>query len=76
MTPTGQAAVLVAITLVCGAFVAGCGNGVRTEGDAPRATPSSSAPAPAPTDLSDLRKLVDGAESAAAAADSDAAADR
>ncbi|MGI5262019.1 hypothetical protein [Streptomyces angustmyceticus] len=72
MTPTGQAAVLVAITLVCGALVAGCGNGVRTEGDAPRATPSSSAP----TDLSDLRKLVDDAESAAAAADSDAAADR
>ncbi|GES28187.1 hypothetical protein AB0G60_01330 [Streptomyces angustmyceticus] len=73
MTPAGQAAVLVAITLVCGALVAGCGNGVRTEGDAPRATPSSSAPAP--TDLPDLRKLVDDAESAAAAADSDAAAD-
>ncbi|WP_159472513.1 hypothetical protein OHT20_01570 [Streptomyces caniferus] len=72
MTRTGQAAVLVAITLVCGGLVAGCGNGVRAEGDAPHATPSTSAPA----DLSDMRKLVDGAESAAAAADSDAAADR
>ncbi|MEW1748856.1 hypothetical protein ACIQU1_10645 [Streptomyces angustmyceticus] len=76
MTRTGQAAVLAAITLVCGALVAGCGNGVRTEGDAPHATPSSSAPAPAPSDLSDMRKLVDDAASAAAAADSDAAADR
>ncbi|MER0484908.1 hypothetical protein ABR737_42430 [Streptomyces sp. Edi2] len=76
MTRTGQAAVLAAITLMCGLLVAGCGNGVRTEGDAPHVTPSPSAPTPAPTDLAEMRKLLDGAESAAAAADSDAAADR
>ncbi|MFG2827096.1 hypothetical protein ACGFWI_06420 [Streptomyces sp. NPDC048434] len=73
MTRRGQAAVLGAITLMCGLLVAGCGNGVRAEGDAPHVTPSPSAPAP--TDLAGMRKLVDGAESAAAAADSDAAAD-
>ncbi|MEU9482695.1 hypothetical protein AB0D83_03345 [Streptomyces decoyicus] len=74
MTRAGQAAVLAATTLLCGLLVAGCGNGVRTEGDSPHTTPSPASPAP--TDLSDMRKLVDGAESAAAAADSDAAADR
>ncbi|MFF8785056.1 hypothetical protein [Streptomyces sp. NPDC015125] len=76
MTRTGQAGVLAATTLLCGLLVAGCGNGVRAEGDAPHATPSPSAPTPAPTGLADMRKLLDGAESAAAAADSDAAADR
>ncbi|MFE3884769.1 hypothetical protein ACFXPQ_17975 [Streptomyces lydicus] len=76
MTRTGQAAVLAAITALCGLLVAGCGNGVRTEGDAPHVTPSPSAPTPASTDLADMRKLLDDAESAASAADSDAAADR
>lgn len=74
MTRAGQAAVFAATTLLCGLLVAGCGNGVRTEGDGPHATPSPASPAP--TGLSDMRKLVDGAESAAAAADSDADADR
>ncbi|MFG2526942.1 hypothetical protein [Streptomyces sp. NPDC048516] len=76
MTRTGQAGVFAAITLMCGLLVAGCGNGVRTEGDVPHVTSSPSAPAPTPTDLAEMRKLLDGAESAAAAADSDAAADR
>ncbi|MGW7575603.1 hypothetical protein [Streptomyces sp. NPDC054765] len=74
VTRAGQATVLAATTLLCGLLVAGCGNGVRAEGDAPHATPSTASPAP--TDLADMRKLVDGAESAAAAADSDSAADR
>jgi hypothetical protein len=74
VTRTGQAAVLVATTLVCGLLVAGCGNGVRAEGDAAPVTPTPTSPAP--TDLAGMEKLVDGAESAAAAADSDTAADR
>ncbi|MET7801796.1 hypothetical protein [Streptomyces decoyicus] len=74
MTRADQAAVLAATTLLCGLLVAGCGNGVRTEGDTPHTTPSPASPAS--TGLSDMRKLVDGAESAAADADSDAAADR
>lgn len=79
MSRVGQCAVLVVTTLVCGLLVAGCGNGVRTEGNAPAATPSSAAPssaAPSPTDAAEMQKLVDDAASAAAAADSDAAADR
>ncbi|MEU5237242.1 hypothetical protein ACF082_22570 [Streptomyces lydicus] len=79
VTRTAQAAVFAATTLVCGLLVTGCGNGVRAEGDASRATAtptaSPSAASPAPTDLAGMRKLVDGAESAAAAAESDAAAD-
>ncbi|MFI1259347.1 MULTISPECIES: hypothetical protein [Streptomyces] len=74
MTRVGQCAVLVVTTLVCGLLVAGCGNGVRTEGNAPTATPSSAAPSP--TGAAEMQKLVDDAASAAAAADSDAAADR
>ncbi|QTZ95607.1 hypothetical protein [Streptomyces auratus] len=74
MTRTGQFAVLVVTTLVCGLLVAGCGNGVRAEGDA---SPAASSPAsPAPTGAAEMQKLVDDAASAAAAADSDAAADR
>jgi hypothetical protein len=79
VTRAGQCAVLVVTTLLCGTLVAGCGNGVRTEGNAPAATPSSAAPssgAPSPTGAAEMQKLVDGAASAAAAADSDAAADR
>ncbi|WP_164492868.1 hypothetical protein [Streptomyces lydicus] len=79
VTRTVQAAVLAATTLVCGLLVTGCGNGVRAEGDASGATATPTAPpsaaSPAPTDLAGMRKLVDGAESAAAAAESDAAAD-
>ncbi|MFE3549019.1 hypothetical protein ACFXN2_10120 [Streptomyces kronopolitis] len=78
MTRVGQCAVLVVTTLVCGLLVAGCGNGVRAEGNAP-ATPSTAAPssaAPSPTGAAEMQKLVDDAASAAAAADSDAAADR
>ncbi|MCF3172710.1 hypothetical protein BX264_6896 [Streptomyces sp. 2333.5] len=74
MTRTGQFAVLVVTTLACGLLVAGCGNGVRAEGDA---SPAPSSPAsPAPTSAAEMQKLVDDAASAAAAADSDAAADR
>lgn len=79
MTRTGQCGVLVVTTLLCGMLVAGCGSGVRTEGNAPAATPSSAAPssaAPSPTGTAEMQKLVDDAASAAAAADSDAAADR
>ncbi|MEU7432312.1 hypothetical protein AB0B07_15890 [Streptomyces sioyaensis] len=74
VTRTGQFAVLVVTTLACGLLVAGCGNGVRAEGDASPAAPSPASPAP--TSAADMQKLVDDAASAAAAADSDAAADR
>jgi len=68
VTRTGQFAVLVVTTLACGLLVAGCGNGVRAEGDASPAAASPSSPAP--TSAAEMQKLV------AAAADSDAAADR
>ncbi|MFI1304186.1 hypothetical protein [Streptomyces sioyaensis] len=71
---TGHFVVLVVTTLACALLVAGCGNGVRAEGEASPAASSSASPAP--DSAAEMQKLVDAAASAAAAADSDAAADR
>jgi hypothetical protein len=51
-------------------LLTGCGSHDHASG-----TPGSTSPAPAASDLAHLQKLVDDADSAAAAADSDAAGD-
>ncbi|HEY5834608.1 hypothetical protein [Streptomyces sp.] len=63
-------AVLPAVALAA-LLVAGCGQDDRG-GASPGSTPS----APSVSDLAHLRQLVDDADSAAAAAESDAAADK
>ena len=54
-------------------LLAGCGGHSPAAGSP--GTPGSTSPVPAASELAHLQKLVDDAESAASAADSDAAAD-
>jgi hypothetical protein len=69
---------LAAAAVLCAALVTGCGGGRGgTDGSAKPsdATPSATAPAPSASELAELNRLVDGAESAAKAAESDAGSD-
>lgn len=52
-------------------LVAGCGGNDTSAG-----SPGSTSPAPAASELAHMRQLVDGADSAASVADSDAAGDK
>ncbi|WP_181809517.1 hypothetical protein [Streptomyces shenzhenensis] len=84
MTPPRPRRALTATALLCIALTTACGPHRATggSGSRPPGTPAVSAPAgatvapsPSATDLSQLTRIVDDAESAAAAADSDAAGD-
>ncbi|MEU3462688.1 hypothetical protein ABZ721_22440 [Streptomyces sp. NPDC006733] len=68
MTAGRRAAALAAAALLCAALATGCGPGHGTA-DSPAPTPSGS-------QLSHLDQLVGAAESAADAAESDAASDK
>jgi hypothetical protein len=71
---------MAAMALICLAAATACGASTQPSAIPSSPTPASTpgatgAPAPAPSDLSQLTRLVDAAQSAAAAADSDAARD-
>lgn len=68
---------VAAMAVLCAALATGCGGGKGGSADADGSsgtTPTPSATVPAPSS-SELNRLVDGAESAADKADSDAAND-
>ncbi|MCP9212953.1 hypothetical protein [Streptomyces cucumeris] len=66
----------LAAALLCAALVTGCGGGSddagASSGTSSDATSSATTPAPSASELADLNRLVDDAESAADVADSDA----
>ncbi|MFD8155870.1 hypothetical protein [Streptomyces malaysiensis] len=71
---------VAAMAVLCTALATGCGGGKGGSADADGSsgttpTPSATAPAPFSSELDELNRLVDGAESAADKADSDAAND-
>ncbi|MFH7336765.1 hypothetical protein [Streptomyces sp. KHY 26] len=76
--PTAVALLCIALTTACGPHGAAGKSGSGQPGTPVISAPSgtTAAPSPSATDLSQLTRIVDDAESAAAAADSDAASDR
>ncbi|QKV93667.1 hypothetical protein HUT19_19470 [Streptomyces sp. NA02950] len=62
----------VAAAVLCAALVTGCGGGSDSSGTSSGATPSATDPAPSSSELAELNRLVDDAESAASAAEADA----
>jgi hypothetical protein len=64
-------ALLPAGALAAALLLTGCGGHDGVSG-----SPDATSPAPATSDLAHMRKLVDGADSAAAVADFDAASDK
>ena len=82
MTLRARGAALAAVVVLCAAVTAACGAdhdaGGRRPASGTTATPTDLSPVtpdPSATDLTDLTRIVDGAESAAAAAESDGADD-
>ncbi|MFD5780319.1 hypothetical protein ACFVWX_01640 [Streptomyces sp. NPDC058220] len=78
MTRGTRALALVVVSLICAASVTGCAGSDKTAGttEPPAATPpAATAPASSSAEINRLTGLADAAESAANAADSDAAAD-
>ncbi|MFJ2633002.1 hypothetical protein ACIO6U_13810 [Streptomyces sp. NPDC087422] len=79
-----RAGAVLAACAIAGALVTGCGHSGRTSAPASSADTSAGASAgagsdssaPSDSELARMRKLVDDADSAAAAAESDAAADK
>lgn len=75
MTRTVRTAALSAVIVVCAALTAACdGHTGAADGGGQPAT-ATVTPAPSATGLTELTRIVDAAQSAAAAADSDAAKD-
>ncbi|MCD9591662.1 hypothetical protein [Streptomyces sp. 8ZJF_21] len=71
---------VAAMAVLCAELATGCGGGKGGSADADGSsgttpTPSATAPVPSSSELDELNRLVDGAESAADKADSDAAND-
>jgi hypothetical protein len=66
-----RALALLPATALAALLLTACGGHSGAAG-----SPGSTSPAPAPADLAHMQKLVDDADSAAAVADSDAAADK
>lgn len=64
---------LIPAAALAAVLTTGCGHGHNGGSAAPA---GSGSPAPAASELAHMRQLVDGADSAAAAADSDAASDK
>ncbi|SHL45365.1 hypothetical protein [Actinacidiphila paucisporea] len=69
----GKALALLPAAALAALLLTGCGS---HSGAAGPAGPGSTSPTPAASELAHMQKLVDDADSAAAVADSDAAADR
>ncbi|MFF8992231.1 hypothetical protein ACF09H_20265 [Streptomyces sp. NPDC014983] len=75
---TAMALLCIALTTACGPHRAIGGSGSRPPGPPVVSAPADATvpPSPSATDLSHLTRIVDDAESAAAAVDSDAAGDK
>lgn len=72
-----RASALLPAALLAAALTAGCAHsGGSAAPAAPSSATSGAAPAPDPSELAHMQKLVDGAESAVATAESDAAHDK
>jgi hypothetical protein len=73
VTRRARALAALPAAALAAALLTGCGGGAHTPAAAPSA--GSTSPAPSASELAHMQKLVDDADSAAAAADSDAAKD-